>query len=193
MTALTKPFVLPEDWEVFYSTQAKQAKHPGLAEFYRHGLVASPETPIGDIEMVALDFETTGLNSEQDHILSIGLVPFDISRIYAGRSAQWVIDPGEPVSEESIVIHGITHSELDEAPAFSRVLDAFLKHIAGKLVVVHYRYVEREFLRKTVAGLLNESLIFPIADTMELETEILRNPRSYQRYPSPGENYDRRT
>ena len=178
MADLTKPFTLPEDWETFYSQQAKLARHPSLREFYQQGLVASPETPIADIDMVALDFETSGLNADQDHIVSIGLVPFDISRIYAGQSAEWIIDPGAPVSEESIVIHGITHSEIDDAPAFAPVLDQFLKHIAGKLVVVHYRYIEREFLRNTVSRLFKEPLIFPVADTLELEADMLNHQRS---------------
>ena len=129
--------------------------------------------------MVAMDFETTGLDAEQAEIVSIGIVPFDMRRIYCRQSCHWVVKPENELHEASIVIHGITHSDIEEAPRLHSILDQLLPLIAGKLVVVHYRYMEREFMRRAIDELLGEVLLFPVLDTMEIERRILRKQQSW--------------
>jgi DNA polymerase-3 subunit epsilon len=76
------------------------------------------------------------------------------------------------------VIHGITHSEVAEAPSFRSVLPDILAHLQGKQVVVHYRYMEREFFRLAALNLLEQNLVFPVIDTLELEAKYLHKTRS---------------
>ncbi|MCP8690596.1 3'-5' exonuclease, partial [Marinobacterium sp. OS208] len=59
---------------------AERVNDERLRAFYSAGLPAA-DTPLNELEFVALDFETTGLNPDKDGILSIGLVPFNASRI----------------------------------------------------------------------------------------------------------------
>ena len=139
----------------------------------------NPETPIGQAPLVALDFETTGLSSEDSEIVSIGLVPFDIRRIYCGESRHWIVKPQQDMTEASIVFHGITHSDVEAAPPLEVILDQVLDAIEGKLVVVHYRYIEREFFNKAVLELLHEPLLFPLIDTMETEANILKGQQGF--------------
>lgn len=168
----------PLDWVEYYMQRSTTSKNVRVFDFYRQGVI-HPETPIGQAPMVAMDFETTGLYSEDAEIVSIGLVPFDIRRIYCGESKHWVVKPQQDMTEESIVFHGITHSDVEAAPPLEVVLDQVLDAIEGKLVVVHYRYIEREFFNKAVMTLLHEPLLFPLIDTMEIESNILKEQQGF--------------
>ncbi len=170
--------VIPSDWLHYYGQRAAQCQPGMLFDFYQHG-VLHPDTPIAQAPMVALDFETTGLSVSEAEIVSIGLVPFDLRRIYCAESKHWVVKPEQEMTEDSIVFHGITHSEVESAPPLEGVLDQVLDAIAGKLVVVHYRYIERAFLNKAVMSILKEPVLFPMVDTMHLESIILQRQQHF--------------
>ena len=158
-------------WHEYYGHQAMASKDERLQRFYQAG-VATPEATIANTPMVAMDFETTGLNVEEDEIVSIGIVPFSLQRIFCRESRHWLVKPTNKLQESSVVIHGITHSDINTAPDLDLVLDEVLKLLAGKLVVVHYRFIEREFLARALLKRLGESIAFPVVDTMELEQRI---------------------
>lgn len=156
------------DWPQLYREQALVCKDERLQLFYGSGCPA-PDTPLSDVPFVALDFETTGLDAGVDEIVSIGLVPFDIRRIRPREAKQWLLNPQQELREESVVIHGITHSEINNAPDLDAVLGELLGALAGRVVVAHYRYIEREFLDANIRRRIGEGVQFPIVDTMELE------------------------
>ena len=164
------------DWPRILAEKAESAKDPGLKKFYStYDLDA--DTPLKDVPFVALDFETTGLDPQKDGILSIGLIPFDTHRIYCKKAAYWVINPHRPLEEESVVIHGITHSDITDAPGIGKVWQEVLNELAGKIVVVHYREIERKFLDKALHSLLGEGISFPVVDTMQIEADIQQKKR----------------
>lgn len=159
------------DWPTFFSTLHDRAKDARLKRYYNTELV-SGDTPLKDVEFVALDFETTGLDPKKDEIISIGLVPFNINRIRCRESAHWVVNPHRPLKEESVVIHGITDSEVSEAPDLLRILEGVLDALAGKIVVVHYQRIEREFMDQALKTRINEGIRFPVIDTLAIEAAI---------------------
>lgn len=167
---------LPTNWDAFLEQQ-KHIQHPALADFYQQPWV-NPAALLCDASMVALDIETTGLDALTDEIVSIGLVPFDTRRIYCRQAKYWLVQT-KKLSDISIPIHGITHSEIEQAPSLATVLNDVLCHLKGKQVVVHYRYMEREFLRQAAANMWQEVLLFPVIDTFELEAEYLRATRPF--------------
>lgn len=159
------------DWPTFFTMLADQAKDQRLQHYYSAGMV-SGDTPLKEVPFVALDFETTGLDPKQDEIISIGLVPFDINRIRCRESAQWFVNPNRPLEEESVVIHGITDSDVSRAPELLRILEEVLSALAGKIVVVHYRQIEREFMNSALKSRLNEGIRFPVVDTLAIESAV---------------------
>lgn len=168
---------VPDNWDAFFAEQLTADLPEALQAFYLHPLVEAQQT-MQDTEFVALDIETTGLNAQTDDIVSIGVVPFDVHRIYLAKAKHWIVRPRR-LTSESIVIHGITHSEVAEAPSFRSVLPDILAHLQGKQVVVHYRYMEREFFRLAALNLLEQNLVFPVIDTLELEAKYLHKTRSF--------------
>ncbi|MFT4919708.1 MAG: DNA polymerase-3 subunit epsilon [Zhongshania aliphaticivorans] len=164
------------DWSSRFAFLAEASKHPSLKAFYQHGVVAA-STPIADVSLVALDFETTGLDPRRDSIVSIGLVPMTISRIRCNGARHWVIKPETRLHSSSVMIHGITHSVVEDAPEFSTVIDTLLGHLQGKTVVVHYSAIERRFLHAALMRHIQEGIEFPVIDTMEIEARYTRTWR----------------
>ena len=159
------------DWPYKYRTKQKLVQSPLLQRFYQSEL-PSGHSPISDIEFIAMDFETTGLDENNDEIITIGLVPFNLQRIYLNRAQHWIVRPRQKMDEGSVIIHGITHSDIMGAPDLSEMIDTLLTALEGKVVVVHYHKIEREFLDKAFKRRINEGIEFPIIDTMQIETEI---------------------
>ncbi|GAD79184.1 3'-5' exonuclease [Vibrio ezurae] len=159
------------DWQSHFESLQAKSHHGHLKRFYATGTI-DEKTALKDTPFLALDFETTGLNATKDEIISIGLVPFDLNRVYLKQSQQWLIKPQKALNADSVVIHGITHSELQFAPDFMTVLPEILEAIAGKVCVVHYRQIERDFLDSILKRRLNEGILFPVVDTLQIEWSI---------------------
>jgi len=155
-------------WAEYFARQAQACKTPTLRRFYAAGVPAEA-CPIGDIPLVALDFETTGMDPREDAIVSIGMVPFDLRVIRPAAGRYWVVKPPRPLQGASIAFHRITHSEVERAPPIAAILDELLSALTGHLVVVHYRNIERPFLNAAVTAARGEHCLFPVIDTMALE------------------------
>ncbi|WP_435532829.1 3'-5' exonuclease [Vibrio hippocampi] len=163
---LTPPVV---QWHSKFETLIERSKDPRLTAFYQAGLPAA-DTSMHEVPFVALDFETTGLSADKDGILSIGLVPFSLSRIHLRQAAHWTVRPKEKLEEESVVIHGITHNDILDAPTLDDILAEVLTALSGKIIVVHYRPIERGFLNAALKRMLGEGIDFPVVDTMQIES-----------------------
>lgn len=166
------------DWPTRFRELAAKARDPRLKQFYEAGTPAL-DTPISEVPLLAMDFETTGLDTRRDGIVSIGIVPMTLERIRCSESCHWVLKPRARLNSESVVIHGITHSEVEHAPDILVILHDLLERMAGHVMVVHYRGIERSFLNATLKDRLGEGIEFPVIDTMELEARLHRRPRPW--------------
>ena len=164
------------DWSDRFETLASQAKHPLLRDFYGNGCIA-PDTPISEVPMVAMDFETTGLDPNQHSIVSVGLVPFTLNAIQLGAGRHWVVRPRLPLHQTSIEIHGITHADIAKAPDLEDILDPMFDLLRGRIPVVHFRSIERGFLDVALRWRLGEGIEFPVLDTMAIEAHLHPNRR----------------
>lgn len=170
----------PLDWAARFAELAASAKDPRLQAFYQAGCVAA-DTPLEQVPLLALDVETTGLDANQHAIVSLGLMPFNLQRIRCGDARYWVVKPASELSSESVTFHHITHSDIRHAPRLGQILDELLTVMASKVMVVHYRTIERSFLDQAVREHLGEGLQFPVIDTMQLEARLHRQPSWWER------------
>jgi len=178
---------VPDDWPSFYGQAAESTAGVEYTEsllvtkslntFYDGG-VAYLSQCLGDVDMVAVDIETTGLNHKTDEIVSVGLVEFSAQRIQLASAKHWLVRP-QRLSHTSVVVHGITHSDLSAAPSIDRILPELLAVLAGKLVVVHYRAMEREFFRKVCPD--SKAWLFPVVDTFAVELSSLSAKQTWWR------------
>lgn len=159
------------DWPKFYKEQAEVCENKALKAYYQAG-TESPTKALNQTKLVALDLETTGLDAQRNSIVSVGLVPFSINRIYLSQAKYWVVKPRGQLNESSIVIHGITHSEIEQAQDFSHILAELLAALSGKVIVAHCASIEKSFLNKALQHRIKEGIQFPVIDTMHLEAAI---------------------
>ncbi|MCH2040135.1 MAG: 3'-5' exonuclease [Saccharospirillaceae bacterium] len=159
------------DWQQKFARQ--RVDDSRLQDYYNAGMV-SADTQLINVPLVALDFETTGLDPKQDDIISVGLVPFTLQRIQLRDSAEWLVKPNQPLEEESVIIHGITHDEVKKAPDLTQILEPLLAALAGRVVVVHHKTIEREFIHYALMERIKQTLEFPVVDTMQIEIDALR-------------------
>lgn len=161
------------DWSAYYQKQVTRLPDGPLKRFYQAG-VPDKDTLLSETNMIALDLETTGLRSHKDTIVSVGSVAMNAKRIQCASAKYWVVNPGAPLSAESITIHELTHSDVEQAPPLSRYFDAILTALAGKVVVVHCAAIERQFLYQAAKKLYGQEFYFPILDTLALEQQVLK-------------------
>ncbi|MEJ2044207.1 MAG: 3'-5' exonuclease [Reinekea sp.] len=190
--------VLPSDWDQFFDEQ-RHGTLPGcLQVFYGQPLIGRDQK-IESTDFVAVDIESTGLDAEADDIVSIGIVPFDSKKIYLSQARHWLTRTRQ-LTDDSVIVHHITHSEVADAPGLAAVLPEVMASLAGKQIVVHYRYMEREFFRQAVISLFEQNWLFPVIDTLELEVrqaqrkqawldKALRKAHPSMRLPDVRERY----
>lgn len=171
----------PADWPGRLAALSQTARDPRLKQFYEAGCV-TPDTPMDQVPLVAMDFETTGLDPDQHSIVSIGLVPFTLHRIRLAEARHWVVRPQLPLHKTSVTIHGITHEDIRNAPDLEEILQDLLPALAGRIPVVHYRAIERPFFDVALQWRLKEGITFPLIDTMAIEAHLHphRNPSRWQ-------------
>jgi DNA polymerase-3 subunit epsilon len=71
-------------------------------------------------DLIFFDIESTGLNVIKDRIVQIGFVKFTSSS-KDPIEKEMLINPGIPISDEAMAVHGITPDMLKNKPTFSQV------------------------------------------------------------------------
>ncbi|MFC0269518.1 3'-5' exonuclease [Kushneria aurantia] len=171
---------LVSEWPDYLAARHNNCGDERLSRYFGAGTF-DPRTPMEEVPLVALDFETTGLDPGRHSIVSVGIQPFSMRRIPVAQGYYRVVRPRRALSSSSVVHHRLTHSALAEAPRFDEVIGEVLERLAGRLVVVHYTRIEREFLDAAARHYLGEPLLFPLIDTMAIEAYLHRRPAWYQR------------
>ncbi len=110
---------------------------------------------------VALDLETTGLQSERDAIVEIGAVKFRGDDVLDTWSS--LVNPNRPLPHKIERLTGIAQSQVERAPALHSVLPALMRFVGEYPMVGHNIQFDRAFLQR--AGY---TAMPPALDTFEL-------------------------
>jgi DNA polymerase III subunit epsilon len=110
-------------------------------------------TPWEDAELVALDFEATGLHFGRDRVISFGTVPIVGGAIELGGCVYELVDPGDrPPSAETVVVHGLRPVDLRAGRAAPAAREDLRRQLRRREIVAWYAAVEIGFLRAMFGG-----------------------------------------
>ena len=138
------------------------------------------EQPIMNSDILAVDFETTGLNAKQDNILSIGYVELAGSKIRLDSCYHQIVAAHCELEDDNVTIHNITDKEKASGRPLASVVEDLLAALAGKTMLVHYAQIEKTFLEQACIKLYGMAPIFPVIDTLALAKK--RHDRCSQSY-----------
>ena len=124
------------------------------------------------IPIVALDLETTGLDSQTDAIIEIGAVRFEGNRIEDEFTT--LINPGRHIPEFITSLTGISDEMVRQAPPIRDVLDELAAFIGDAPILGHNIQFDLSFLKKYKLFELNENI-----DTYELAAILLPSASRY--------------
>jgi DNA polymerase-3 subunit epsilon len=158
-------------WLLGYETQRKRAwaRAPeGALKDFLSVAFPSPNTPLSDIEILSVDFETTGLNAINDKLLSVGFIGVKQQQISLKDSYHQIIKTKTDLSADNVIIHQITDQQKEQGAPLKEVVEALLKALAGKVMLVHFARIERQFLQQACLELYGISPPFPMIDTLML-------------------------
>ncbi|WP_236702669.1 exonuclease domain-containing protein [Thalassomonas actiniarum] len=123
-------------------------------------------TPVFEVPVLALDFETTGLDAKKDQLLSAGFVEISTGEICLKSRYHQIVKTRGLLDEDNVVIHQITDSAKEQGAELAQVVEKILTALAGKVMLVHFARIEITFLRQACLELYGMAPVFPVIDTL---------------------------
>lgn len=126
----------------------------------------SLNTPMHEIPILAVDFETTGLDAKADKLLSVGFVAIEHEQIKLNSCYHQIIKTKDQLEESNVIIHQITDAQKEQGQPLKLVVENLLNALAGKVMLVHFARIERQFLQQACLELYGLIPDFPMIDTL---------------------------
>jgi DNA polymerase-3 subunit epsilon len=153
------------------------------------------------VEYLALDLETTGLDPQKDHILSVGVVLVRGDHIDLATAEHILLHTSREIPEDSAIIHQITDDQVAQGSSIVAVVPHLLRLLAGRVMLAHHARIETGFLRAACERLYRSRPPIPTVDTQrvalrwfqqrdrqvaakELRLHALRERYNLPRYPA---------
>lgn len=134
--------------------------------------VPAPDARIEEMPIVVFDFETTGLDAQQDRIIEIGaekMIGFEVVDRFST-----LVHTTVELTPQIQQLTGITPDMLTGKPPVEEVLPDFLKFIDGSLMVAHNAEFDLMML-KAAATRLGYDVDLPCFCTLKMARTILPN------------------
>jgi DNA polymerase-3 subunit epsilon len=138
--------------------------YPGIADILAQvgakveGLSSAfePQVPWVALPLAVIDFETTGFDENHDRVVEVGVACFVDGRLTGTKS--WLVQPGMPIPEGAVNVHGITDAMVAEAPRFEQIADELKQALVGHLPVAYNATFDRKFMHMemTRAGVVRD-------------------------------------
>jgi DNA polymerase-3 subunit epsilon len=99
-----------------------------------------------EVDFVAVDLETTGLDLKRDEILAFAAIPIRGMRIMAGDAFYTTLCPST-YKLQSMRYHGISAEDVEGAPRFAELAQSLLSTLGGMMVGFGIE-IDRLFLQR---------------------------------------------
>jgi len=152
------------------------ARHGGLKE--RLEL----RVPIDGVDFVSFDTELTGLDFKRDSIISIGAVRMKGGRILPGQSFYRLVRPDSELKSQGVVVHELTHSDLEKAETAEEVLSDFIDFIGDAVLIGHFVFIDVNFVNRAMKRIFGVGLQSPSVDTSALHDWLYESDSRFARH-----------
>jgi DNA polymerase-3 subunit epsilon len=98
------------------------------------------------VEFAALDFETTGLDTATDAVVSFGVVPVRGGRVILGEAVHQLVEPHVPPSPRSQTIHELRPVDLAGSPSIAEARERLSAALDRRWLLAWFAEVEVAFL-----------------------------------------------
>lgn len=163
--------------------KAAEAAPAGPLRDYLNAVAQDPRTPLNDVRLLALDFETTSLDAASGFPLSAGWVPVDGTAVRLGGAGSVGFLPPAVGVGDSAVFHGITDDTASAGLEESRAVEQILAALTGRVLLAHHASVEASFLAAACRRIWGVAVEFPSVDTLDIEHRLVTRGGSE---PTPG-------
>lgn len=164
---------------------AAAAAAPGPLRDYLSTPFPDPGMPLEEVPLLAIDVETTGLDTERDRVIAVGWVPVDGSTIDLSRAQRRIVGMRMDVGD-SATVHGITDDAIAAGAVPKDVLVELLEALAGRVLLAHHASIEVEFLSAACERVYGAPLVVSCVDTFALQHRVLTEGVGAPADPLPG-------
>ena len=154
------------------SRLANSARHGPLKDYLKHPPPLSSDL-ISAANLLAVDFETTGLDAKNDEILSIGFVQIRNLEIDLSTARHILIRQDKALPQDNVIIHKITDDQINSGVSLDQALSKLLKALCGQVLIAHHAHIESHFLNQACMRLYGSRIMLPVVDTLAIEAKKL--------------------
>ena len=140
------------------------------------------KSSINETDFVAFDTELTGLDFRQDSIISIGAVKLRGKTILPTSTFYRLVKPECELKHKSVVVHELTHSDLECAEDLLEVIGDFVEFIGDAVLIGHFVHIDLNFVNKPLQLTYGVSLQNPALDTSTLHDWLYDNDTLFARH-----------
>ena len=140
---------------------------------------APDDRPLHEQRLVVLDLETTGLNTNRDHVPSIGAWVIEDGCIDLGTHYESTLQGDHKVSE-SILIHGLAPSAIAAGLEPSQALLDFMDFLGDSPVIGYHAPFDQRMLARALKSILGYELRHRFFDLAEVAPMLCPQARIYK-------------
>jgi DNA polymerase III alpha subunit (gram-positive type) len=123
-----------------------------------------PQAALGEIEFVAIDTETTGLDPTTDELVAVAAIPFAGGTPRLEEGLDRLVNPRRPIPEAARTIHGIGDADVRAAPPAEAVVPELLAACDGRPVVAHTAWFDLALINRAASRAGLPPLRGPVLD-----------------------------
>ncbi len=139
-------------------------------------------TDLTALSYLVIDFETTGLNSMMDNILSVATVPIDNLTLDISKAWHQFVAEQQEIKEDTVIINHILPQMLNGAETLDDTMNKLFELMQGRTLIAHGSTIEKRFILHYLNVRYNLSQ-FPLfwLDTLKIERSLCQdNENNYQ-------------
>lgn len=165
--------------------RAEPEPPPGPLADLASARTVEAQAPLEQVELLAIDLETTGLDPRRHELLSFGFVVVRGGEVHLSTAEHLRVRPRGAVGE-SAVVHGLTDDELAGAPPIEEVLPQVLGALCSgeeggdgggapyrRVLLAHFAQVETTFLAHAARQVYGTTVGLQVVDTLEIARRLL--------------------